>query len=136
MSGFCAKKIKRSGGKKVTCGSWKTKGPVQHENIPEWASGSPDVIPIAALFGMGCEPNTEVDPRQALHSAELIFGVDVMSQRQFLVYGRDALQEIVTSGKAHPMQVLMIGLDQESDELEKLIALVRVIKGKDDYKKT
>jgi hypothetical protein len=68
-----------------------------------------------------------------LDSVDLIFGVDAMSRREFLVYGRDGLQEVVKSGRARQMSVVRIELDQDTTELELLIALVRVMKGKDDY---
>jgi hypothetical protein len=90
-------------------------------------------IPIAALFGESTEPNLSKDPRRALAHAQVIFGVDVMSQREFLVYGRKVLEQIVKSGKAQTLSVIYVALDQETDELEKLLALVNVVKGHDDY---
>ena len=56
-----------------------------------------------------------------------------LSRREFLVYGRDSLQEVVKSGRARQMSVVRIELDQDTTELELLIAVVRVMKGKDDY---
>ena len=47
-------------------------------------------------------------------------------------FRKEAL-EAMAKGKARSVKVLRIGLDQETDELEKLIALVRVVKGHDDY---
>ena len=43
----------------------------------------PDIVPIEALFGEGRDPNAEVDYRRLLADADLIFGVDVMSGKQF-----------------------------------------------------
>ena len=91
-------------------------------------------IPIDALFGQGLEPNSEVDPRPGLNEADVIFGVDVMTQHQFLVYGRDALQEVVQSGQAKMLNVLRIGLDQETGELAKLLTVVVMVKGEHHYK--
>jgi hypothetical protein len=93
-----------------------------------------ETISIHALFASdGINPNLESDPRGMLDGADLIFGVDTMSHREFLVYGRDSLQEVVKSGRARQMSVVRIELDQDTTELELLIALVRVMKGKDDY---
>ena len=64
----------------------------------------------------------------------MIFGVDVMSQRRFLVYGRKTLERISRAGGEHLCKILFIGLDQETEELEKLLALVKVVKGYDDYR--
>jgi hypothetical protein len=56
-----------------------------------------------------------------------------MSQREFLVYGRATLQKVVKSGNNITASVVKIGIDQDSEELEKLIALVIAIKGSHDY---
>ena len=93
-----------------------------------------DYLPIESLFASdGLNPNPESDPRPMLHRAEVIFGVDVMTGHQFLVFGKAALQKIVASGTAENLQTVYIGLDQETDELEKLCALVQTIKGYYDY---
>ena len=90
-------------------------------------------IPIHALFGEGMQPNLDADPRPALHGANLIVGVDVTTQDEFLVYGRDLLKRIIESGVAEEARCLKVALDVESKELEMLCALVRHIKGKVDY---
>lgn len=90
----------------------------------------PDVVPIAALFDDQLGPNLSADPRHALQAAQVILGVDVMSGRQFVLYGRERLGESRTPS---PVRMLRIAVDQETDELEKLLALVQTIKGKHDY---
>src|SRR5262249_38520381 len=98
---------------------------------------SPNIptVSIHALFAAdGINPNPEFDPRPALAAVEVILGVDVMTGREFLVYGRDALERVVRSGRPMPMRVLKVGLDQETDELERLIALVLITKGRHDYR--
>ena len=91
-------------------------------------------IPINALFAAdGHSPNPGSDPRPALHAAELIIGVDVMSRHQFLVYGRRALEKATRSGKARALRTLRIELDQSTNDLERLCALVQVVKGRCDY---
>jgi hypothetical protein len=93
-----------------------------------------DVIPIAALFDHALGPNLADDPRGLLQSADVIVAVDVMSQAEALIYGREALTRISKSREADELGVMKVGLDVETDELERLIALVRVIKGHDDYR--
>lgn len=95
----------------------------------------PDIVPIDALFDEGVGPNLsgEHDPRESLATADVILGVDVMTEREFLVYGRDALEDVTEGGEPRPMVVLRVGLDQETDELEKLIALVQTTRGRNDY---
>jgi len=93
-----------------------------------------EVIPLEAFFAAdSLAPNPESDPREALRLADVIIGVDFMSQREFVVYGRHILEEIATTGVKKNARVLKIGVDQETDELDKLVALVEVSKGSQDY---
>ena len=71
-----------------------------------------------------------------LHDAQLIIGRDVMSRHEFIVYGRDLLERIAKGKKGMGVSVVVIEVDQgeESDDLEKMIAMVRTVKGKDDYR--
>src|SRR5262249_18735718 len=90
----------------------------------------PPAVPIRALFDeAGVRPNLSADPRRALHDAEMIFGVDVASGNEFIIYGREALARIALGRVARPVRVLRVSLDQATEELEQLIALVRVVKG-------
>ncbi len=92
------------------------------------------IIPLEAIFAAdSLSPNPECDPRPMLGKADVILGVDVMSGHEFLVYGRRALEEIVATGQSRKLAVVRIGIDQETDELEKLLALVSVMKGGFDY---
>jgi hypothetical protein len=93
-------------------------------------------ISVNALFGNRYGPNHEINAHRIMNEAELIFGTDVMSGRAFLVYGRDLLQEIANSGATRNLSVVAVELDQDTDELETLIALVQVLKGKDDYQES
>lgn len=91
-------------------------------------------ISIESLFDeTWTGPNQAKDPRRTVADAQLIIGIDVMSQQQFLVYGRKILEEILKTGVARKLPTLFVALDQETDELEKLVALVQVVKGYDDY---
>jgi hypothetical protein len=92
-------------------------------------------VPIHALFDeTGLRPNSVADPRPALHSAEVVVGVDVMSGNQFLVYGREALSKAARGGSKKGLRVLRVELDQETQELELLCALVHVVKGRHEYR--
>ena len=96
------------------------------------------IISIDGLFDKtGIGPNTDTDPPvgQVIKEAELIFGRDVMSERLFLVYGADALKEILDKREARDMTEIIIELDQETGELERLCALVQTIKGHHDYER-
>jgi len=96
-------------------------------------------IPIHALFAEdNINPNEELacDPSELMAAVEVVFAVDVMSGGRALVYGKDVLEDIVATGQSRPVQVLGVELDMETDELERLVALVRVVKGHDDYRPT
>ena len=95
----------------------------------------PDVIPIAALFDEAYGPNLSDDPRPDLRTADIIMGVDVMSQREFIVYGRDLLERIAAGTQAKETSMMRIGVDQDTDELQRLLALVITIKGSHDYQR-
>ena len=70
-----------------------------------------------------------------LTKANLIFGRDVTTGSQFLVFGRELLQAIVQSGEIRPVSGLVIEIGKEGGppELESLCELVRAVKGRDDY---
>jgi hypothetical protein len=93
----------------------------------------PDIVPIEALFGEGRDPNAEIDYRRLLADADLIFGVDVVSGKQSIMFGRLSLEELVRTGQSNILGVVNIGLDQETMEIEKLATLVQDIKGHHDY---
>jgi len=93
-------------------------------------------IPIHALFAEdNINPNEDAahDPREIVSAADVIFSVDVMSGHRALVFGKGVLEDIVATGHSRPVQALGVELDMETDELERLVALVRVVKGHDDY---
>jgi len=92
-----------------------------------------DIIPIEALFGEGRDPDAEVESRRLLAVADLIFGVDVMSGKQSLMFGRSSLKELVRTGQSNILSVVNVGLDQDAMEIEKLATLVERIKGYHDY---
>jgi len=99
-----------------------------------------DGIPLEAFFSSDekeLRPNVSdnFDARAILKAADLIFGVDVMSEKEMLVFGKKKLEQIIRKGTAKSLEVLrvLIDGDESSDELEKLIALVQTVKGYHDY---
>lgn len=49
------------------------------------------------------------------------------------MYGLDTLKRIAKGSRSERLQVVRIGIDAETEDLEKLIALVTVVKGRCDY---
>ena len=92
-----------------------------------------DIVPFEMLFGDGNATDAECEYRQLLTIADLIFGVDLMSGKQSLVFGRLSLEELLRTGQSNILAVVNVGLDQETSEIEKLATLVQDIKGHHDY---
>jgi hypothetical protein len=70
--------------------------------------------------------------RRLIEGADVIIGRDVMSQREFVVFGRNALRRTATGQQeAHGLVVL---LDQDTDELEYLCAACQTLKGRHEYR--
>lgn len=91
-------------------------------------------IPIHAIFGQDVsEANLNHDHRPKLMAADLIFGRDVDSRHEFLVYGRPILEAVQRAGRPGHFRLVVVEVDMETEELEMLIALVRVLRGRDDY---
>ena len=93
----------------------------------------PDIVPIEALFGEERDLDAEVDYRRLLTDADLIFGVDVVSGKQSIMFGRLSLEELVRTGQSNILGVVNVGLNQETLDLTKLATLVQEIKGYHDY---
>jgi len=91
------------------------------------------VVPIEAFFSDGRDPRAEFEYRRLLAAADLIFGVDAMCGRQFILFGRLSLEELLHTGQSNTLGVVNVGLDQRSTELEKLATLVQDIKGHHDF---
>ncbi len=77
------------------------------------------------------DPNTTMLPK--LREANIVIGRDVVSGKEFVVYGRDVLTEIAHGGSPE-QRPLCIEIDPETNELDVLLAMVRVAKGRDDYR--
>ena len=72
--------------------------------------------------------------RTAFETADVILGVDVLTNREILVFGRDALQMVAISGMTDWPRVLRISIDSDSDELEMLVAACEAFRGHQDYR--
>src|SRR5688572_6977358 len=92
-----------------------------------------DIVPIAALFSEGRDPIAADEYARLLAVADLIFGVDVMSEKQFLVFGRLSLEDLIGTGESHILRVVNVGLNHDAPEIERLLSLVQDIKGHHDY---
>lgn len=95
----------------------------------------PDRVPIAALFGADDNsPNldSDYDPRDLIDECDVIVAVDVDTNSRHVVYGRAILERIATTGQSEPARSLIVEIDDDTDELERIAALVLVMKGRHD----
>lgn len=92
---------------------------------------------LLAADGTGPNVQPEFDARQIIQAADVILGMDVMTRGTFIVYGRAFLNEL-SEGKRDPQiaGVVKVELDQDSDELDQLLALVEGIKGHHEFKRS
>jgi hypothetical protein len=95
-------------------------------------------IPIEALLGSDDDtPNLQpgFDARQIIHAADVILAMDVMTRGTFIVYGREFLKELSDGkGDRQLSAIVKVELDQDSDELAKLLRLVEGVKGRHEYR--
>lgn len=69
-----------------------------------------------------------------LSEVEIIFGRDTLTREVFLVYGRDRLRELSRKGHSQDdVDVLVIDIARQTDELDRLLALVQIAKQRYDY---
>jgi hypothetical protein len=67
---------------------------------------------------------------ETLKAVSVVFGIDVMAQNPFLLFGRKALKAAKGDEK---FSTLFIELDQDSNELQRAIELVERVKGRHDF---
>ncbi|MDB5345816.1 MAG: hypothetical protein JWP89_4193 [Schlesneria sp.] len=67
-----------------------------------------------------------------LSEVEVILGRDIPTQEVFLVYGRNRLKALAKD-KSEDVDVLMIDIIRQTNELDRLLALVQLAKHGDDY---
>ncbi len=91
---------------------------------------------LLAADGLGPNVQPDFDGRQIIQAADVILGMDVMTRGTFIVYGREFLNEL-SSGARDPQiaAIVKVELDQDSDELDKLLALVESVKGRHEFKR-
>ncbi len=94
-------------------------------------------IPVDALLatdGTGPNVQPEFDARHIIQAADVILGIDVMSRNTFIVFGREFLKGIVEGGgSSRHSAIVKIELDEQTDELTRLVNLVESIRGRHEY---
>jgi len=93
----------------------------------------------ALLADDGAGPNVQpdFDAQKIIRAADVILGMDVMTRGTFIVYGREFLNEL-SEGRTDPRiaAIVKVELDQDSEELETLLAFVENIKGRHEFRRS
>ena len=89
-------------------------------------------ISINDLFGEDVTDSL-ADLLASLQDVELIVGKDTTTKQVFTIYGQKRLDQIMADPNAPSVDVLAIELEEQSDELERILALVQMSKGRYDY---
>jgi hypothetical protein len=76
--------------------------------------------------------NPSAAARAALAEADVIIGIDMATEREFTVFGIPSLQSTATLKRPSAMRTVRVSFDFQAGELDKLIALVRAAKGRDE----
>lgn len=89
------------------------------------------IMPVQALIGESeGEPLPDGEPRKALDAADVIIAHDVNSDHTAVVLGPELLYGF---DAADEVNILRVGLDFDSNQLERFLELVEQVKGKHDY---
>ncbi len=95
-----------------------------------------NIVSLRALLakdGISLNEQADIDARRLLESADVILAIDAVSRHEFLMFGPPASESTSVTGTAASLAVLFVEIDQDTDELERLAALVLAIKGRCDY---
>ena len=92
-----------------------------------------DPIPLEAFFGEDMQVNPVT--KDLLLQADVILGLDVMSQREYVIFGKARLKRIADTGQGEDLRILRVSLDEATDDLDKLCGLVMLLRGRFDYGK-
>ncbi len=82
-----------------------------------------DVISIESIDAIANAPT-----RAAIINADVIIGVDAPTGREFTVFGVPSLESSTSFKRPSAMRIVRVTIDCNSGDLEKLAALVRVLK--------
>lgn len=69
------------------------------------------------------------DPGCALAGAAVIIGQDITTGSKCVVYGRELLEDIARTKVRHAVKVLIVEVDLDSDDLQRLATLIDFVKG-------
>lgn len=94
--------------------------------------------PIASVHALfdedGVKPNPGEEIVETLWEADIITAVDHMTQCETVLFGRKLIEQVRRSDHPRWVRVLRIGLDRDTDELARLKAIIKAVKGRCDLR--
>jgi len=89
-------------------------------------------IPIDEIFLEPRGPKVDADFMKAIEEADIVLGRDATTKTEFLIFGRHDTNQALDSGDFAGLNVFRVELDQDSEDHQKLVALVEAVKGDHD----
>jgi hypothetical protein len=74
-------------------------------------------------------PRMSDNERATLCDADVITGVDVQTEQEYTVFGTPALESTVSLKRPSAMRVVKVRIHDVANDLERLAALVKELKG-------
>ncbi len=74
-------------------------------------------------------PRPSQRERDTLVEADVITGIDTSTEREFTLFGTPPLESTVTLKRPNAMRVVKVRIDGSPSSLERIIKLVRELKG-------
>jgi hypothetical protein len=89
-----------------------------------------DYIDFAAIVDLGSPQDADARraERKAILDAEVIIAEDLTTKTSYTVFGTPPFEQTTPFGEEPALRTIRVGLNKEQGELEKLAALVRVLK--------
>lgn len=84
-------------------------------------------IGIHAIASFDDDGNPQVVNTQPLVEADVVIAIDVDTRREKILSGTELLERIVETGDSEQLAILRVELDEESPELELLVAAIKIV---------
>ena len=95
-----------------------------------WSTGRDDSrIVLVSYAAAGRTAGTYA----AIVQADVILGIDVITRNEFLMYGQEFLEKAAKRKRSTLAKVMRVTMRQDTDDLEKMLVLIKVVRGRHDY---
>lgn len=85
-------------------------------------------ISLDALLSDRQLQGADIEAMELLAEAEIILGQDTMTRKVFLIEGKTTLKNVMQNIDSHPVNVVLVELNRESDDIQQLRELIDIAK--------